>query len=492
MSNRGGYPGFLGYPPLAQERAPGASVAHLRAEIAELRARLEEIEEEPALFGVVLTAGEARCTVRLGPQVLDLARPKGMKGVEPGASVRLRAGRPAILGVADVPALGGVATVVAIIDDARCEVEAFGGQARAVLYLGERPKPGDRVVLDDGSCVALSNIGKARSAQTYHGETGVSWDDVGGLVEAKRQLREAVEEPYEHPELYAKFGRAPTKGILLHGPPGCGKTLLGKAVASSLARLHGSKGAGSGFLYVKGPELLNKYIGASEENVRRLFSQARLHQEEHGYPACVFIDEADAVLGRRGERHGVEGMERTLVPMFLAEMDGFDDAACLMLLATNRPDALDSAVVREGRIDRKVLVGRPSRDDVAQILERALGSRPLAGSARKLAGEGADALFSPELALYVVRTKDGEERRVCLRHFASGALAVAAAELAAQLAIRRARTDGKAKIGRDDLVAAAAQLLEEQRAGDHAEVLADFVEPFRGEVVDVVRCPKVT
>ena len=485
MSNRG-------YPPFSYSQAPPlGSSAQLRAEVEELRARLAEIEDEPTFFGVVLTTNDDRCVVRLGPQMMDLARPKKMKGLEPGASVRLRGGKPAILGVADVPPLGGVATVVAIIDDSRCEVEAFGGQARAVLYLGQRPAPGDRVVLDDASCIALSNIGKARSAQTYHGETGVTWDDLGGLVEAKRQLREAVEEPYQHPELYAKFGRAPVKGILLHGPPGCGKTMLGKAVASSLAKLHGAKGDGSGFIYVKGPELLNKYIGASEENVRRLFSQARLHKAEKGYPACVFIDEADAVLGRRGERQGVEGMERTLVPMFLAEMDGFDDAACLMLLATNRPDALDSAVVREGRVDRKVLVGRPGLEDVAAILEKSLGDRPLADKAKRLAREGAEALFSPALTLYDVRTRDGRQHHVCLHHLASGALAVGQAELAAQLAIRRAVVDGKAKIGRDDLVAAAAQLLEEQRAGDHAEALADFVEPFRDELERVTRLPRI-
>ena len=468
------------------------NVAELRLELQQLRDRLAEIEEEPGLFGVVIACTEERCAVRLGPQMLDLVRPRGMKGLAPGVYVRLRAGKPAILGTAVVPVLGGMATVVALLDQERCEVEAFGGQARAVLYLGgKKPKPGERVVLDEASCVALTNVGKPRSTLAYHGDTGVGWADVGGQEEAKRQLREAVEEPYEHPELYEKFGRAPAKGVLLHGPPGCGKTLLGKAVATSLAKLHGKKGAGSGFIYVKGPELLAKWVGSSEENVRRLFSQARLHKEEHGYPACVFIDEADAVLGRRGERQGVEGMERTIVPMFLSEMDGLEDASCFMLLATNRPDVLDPAVVREGRIDRKVLVGRPTERDVAEILERSLEGRPLAAPAPRLAAEGARALFAPELALYVARLRDGEERRLCLGHLASGALAVAAAELATQFAIRRARAEGKAKICGADLVAAAAQLLEEQRAGDHAAVLIEFVEPFKHDVVEVSRCPRI-
>ena len=481
---------------------PPSVAAQLREENRQLRELIAALDAEPSLVGVVTGVKGNRCAVRLGPQFFDLAKPHGMDGIVPGASVRLRAGKPAILGVVESPAHGGVAAVSTVIDDERCEVEV-GGQLRVVLYFCERPKAGDRVVLDDSYHVATINLGKARSAQTYYGRTGVSWDDIGGLVEAKRQMREAVEEPHLHKDVYKKFGRSQPRGILLHGPPGNGKTMLGKAAATALAELHGAGASQSGFIYVKGPELLNKYIGASEENVRRLFSEARIHKAEHGAPACVFIDEADAILGKRGEQRGVEGMERTLVPMFLAEMDGFDDAACVMLLATNRADALDPAVVREGRVDRKIHVGRPTRDDAADILERALEGRPLAQSSKRLAKAGADALYSPDLVLYHVHTRGGVERRMCLEHLVSGAMVVGAAELAAQLAIRReldpaARRDKRegAKacpaergIGPQDLQAAATRLCQEQRACNHADAIEEFVEPYANEVERVVRAP---
>lgn len=203
----------------------------------------------------------------------------------------------------------------------------------------------------------------------------VTWDDIGGLELVKRDMIEAIEMPHKHKDLFKYYNKRPVKGILLAGPPGCGKTMLGKAAANSLANIYGQEKSRTGFLYVKGPEILNMYVGASEETVRDLFYDARQHHEEHGYPAVIFIDEADSVMAARGGRFG--GMSNTIVPMFLTEMDGLEESSAIVILATNRPDILDPAVIREGRIDRKIMVTRPSVKDAENIIRMNLIRYPL-------------------------------------------------------------------------------------------------------------------
>src|SRR5262249_7038614 len=153
------------------------------------------------------------------------------------------------------------------------------------------------------------------------------------------------EDPILHRDLYRALGQKPLKGILLEGPTGVGKTHLARAMATGVCALHNAKPAESGLLVTKGPELLNKYIGESEAGVRRLFESARRHHKEHGCPAIVLLDEADALLGKRGSTRW-EGMERTIVPQFLAEMDGMEESHAFVVLTTNRADMLDEAILR--------------------------------------------------------------------------------------------------------------------------------------------------
>lgn len=210
----------------------------------------------------------------------------------------------------------------------------------------------------------------------------VKWEDIGGLEVAKADMVEAIEVPHRHKELFAYYGKKQIKGILLSGPPGCGKTMLGKAAARALADIYGAAGSRTGFLYVKGPEILNQYVGQTEQTIRDMFFDAKRHKEEHGYPAIIFLDEADAILAARGTRN--IGIGNTIVPQFLTEMDGMDESGAIVIIATNRPDVLDPAIVRDGRIDRKVAVVRPNEQNACAILEMNFAKVPLAKGLSRL------------------------------------------------------------------------------------------------------------
>lgn len=337
---------------------------------------------------------------------------------------------------------------------------------------------GERVVIDPSSTFVIGTMGMPPAKHARPPAISVSWDDIGGQDEAKEALREAIELPYAHPHLFKQYGKRASKGVMLWGPPGAGKTLISKASATALARAHG-KAATDGFIYVKGPELINSFIGRSEENVRNLFAAAREHKTTHGYPALVFIDECDALLGAR-DRSAHTSLNATVVPQFLAEMDGLDDHAAMFILATNRPDMLDPAVVRDGRIDRRVKVTRPSRSDAAAIFKIHLRGRPLhRDTLEAVIARATDAMFADER---VVRELGDGAEPVRLRDLASGALIAGVIERASTRAMRRdIQTSAKlaSGIGADDVVWAidAAQLV--LRDTDVVEAIHELAEAAR-------------
>ena len=248
--------------------------------------------------------------------------------------------------------------------------------------------------------------------------------------------------------------------------------MLGGAAATAVRRLHGGE-SGGGFIYVKGPELLNKFVGASEDNVRALFVRAREHKRKHGWPAVIFVDEADAILSKRGTRLAGGDMERTVVPQFLAEMDGLDDACALVILATNRPDALDPAVVRVGRMDVKIQVTRPTREDCTVIATHALAGKPLDGLSEAQAGElVATEVFADSLTVGAVTIAEtGQRIDIPLHAIINGAIIVGAVERATELAMAR----NAEAIASADLRSAVVELAREQGAGDLGDEVRDYV-----------------
>jgi proteasome ATPase len=344
-------------------------------------------------------------------------------------------------------------------------------------------KPGDEVVLDGTRTVVAVNLGQEQrvSELAFTEETGITWDDIAGMAEAKRALREAIEGPVLNAEVYREFGKAPCKGILLYGAPGNGKTLFAKAIATAIGERGGGKK--SGFIYVKGPEVLQGIVGQSEGKVRKLFEAARDHHEAHGYPAVVCIDEADAILGKRTDSK--ISMEKTIVPQFLAEMDGIDPSGALVILLTNRPDTLDPAVTREGRIDLKIAIPRPDKDDAAKIVQYHLAKRLLAPESDllTLAKGAADALFSPRHMMYMVRMHPnrGMDSRIGLDRFVSGSMCAGVVDRATIRAIRRHLEGGAPKgVTAEDLEAAVKETPAQIKGLAHGEEISAVVGEFGG------------
>src|SRR5207237_3756258 len=190
------------------------------------------------------------------------------------------------------------------------------------------------------------------------------------------QVRDAVELPFLHPQLFAEHQLSPPKGVLLYGPPGCGKTLIAKAVANSIAKKLGhltGKEVRSFFLHVKGPELLNKYVGESERQIREVFKKAQ-EKAEDGFPVIVFFDEMDALFRTRGS--GISSdIESTIVPQFLSEIDGVERLHNVIVIgASNRQDLIDPAVLRPGRLDVKIKIDRPDKAAARDIFSKYLTS----------------------------------------------------------------------------------------------------------------------
>ena len=342
---------------------------------------------------------------------------------------------------------------------------------RSSDLVGTELKPGDEVRIDPTQRIALEKLADRQASKHVLDEVPkVTWDQIGGQAEAIAAIRKAIEYPLLHATTFQQFKFSQPKGFLLYGPPGCGKTLIGQAAASSLSKLVSESGPESGkqgdgrapitggaFLHVKGPEILNMWLGESERMVRDLFAQAKARRQDGALP-FIFIDEAESILGTRRAMRSFN-ISNTLVPMFCSEMDGIESLRdVVIILASNRPDLIDPAVLRPGRIDRKIKVARPNREASTEILKVYLSDElPLdpsmlsefGGDQRQamasLAQEVIDRVFrkTDENRLLSIRLRSGQQKVLYRGDLVSGAILASIVQRAKEKAIDRTIQSGK-------------------------------------------------
>lgn len=412
-----------------------------RDKLNDLYAKVEELGEPATPYGIYLGAStrdmEAevytsgrRMRVKVSPMVDMLA-------LAPGTLVRLGQGTVIVEACGFMPT-GNLYTMVERVGEDRAVVADQQGLESLVMLaepLLKTARAGDTVLVNASAGYAFERVAKTEVNQLSLEEVpDVTYADIGGLRSQIETIQDSVELPFSNPGLYAQYDLKPPKGLLLYGPPGCGKTLIAKAVANSLSQRLGDGGRAH-FINVKGPELLNKFVGETERRIRLIFERARELASE-GTPVIVFFDEMESIFRTRGS--GISSdMETTVVPQLLTEIDGVEDIANVIVIgATNREELIDPAILRPGRLDIKVRVSRPDKEEAKDILARYITPGiPLAGTREQLIDAAADAMFEPR-PFVRLELVDGSTETLYYSDFVSGAMIANVVNRAKKLAIK--------------------------------------------------------
>jgi len=469
--------GQLSQAEMQRDRLTGA-VRDLRDQVEALRQEVSVLSQPPSNYGVLLDSNTdgtydimsngRKLRVRLSPDV-------NPDEVQRGCEVLLNDNQNIIL-VRRSDVVGEVVTIVEVLADGIRAIVSTRGDENKVVELGDALRgslirSGDTYRLDLRSNILLERLPQPEVEDLLLEEVpDVRYSDIGGLDSQIEQIADAVELPYLHHDLFSEFRLPAPKGILLYGPPGCGKTLIAKAVANSLAQKVAEKtGADKGrsyFINIKGPELLNKYVGETERQIRLVFQRAREKSEE-GWPVIVFFDEMDSMFRARGT--GVSSdMESTIVPQLLAELDGVEGLSNVIVIgATNREDLIDPAILRPGRLDVKIKIDRPNRDSARQIMSMYIdGEIPIDESEIAAAGGSANDCVSLMVESAVesmyAQTKDneflevtyqnGDKEVLFYKDFASGAMIENIVRRAKKTAIKRILANGPRGLATQDLI----------------------------------------
>lgn len=431
-----------------------------RDQISGLETQIEKIQRPPSTWAVFVEGNKRAEEVEamVGNRLMRLASAPNLDfdSLSPGQMLRVD-NQMVVVESGDFPRAAALASVLETVGNDRVVVSTEGGQEHIIRLAGPlrhgNLKPGDTLTVDLRAGFAYERIVRSDVEQLFAPEVpDVSYADIGGLDSQIELVRDAVELPFKHPEMYQLYGLRPPRGILLYGPPGCGKTLIAKAVAASLSEEQSGKQ--TYFISVKGPELLNKYVGETERHIRAIFSRARTLASQDN-PVVVFFDEIEALFRTRGT--GISSdVETMIVPQLLVEMDGLESLDNVIVIgASNRADMIDPAVLRPGRLDVRVKIERPSRRQARDIfakyltedlpLDSELVSRvgTVPHAVRTMIDKALDRLYTNDetTALFDLHLANGETKRIYLSDLVSGAMIAGTVERAKKHAIKDSLDD---------------------------------------------------
>jgi proteasome-associated ATPase len=464
---------------LSQNERLAATLREAREQIIALKEEVEKLTAPPSGFGVFLgvnddgtiniSSGGRKLRVNVHPDI-------DPKSLQPGQELMLNEALN-VVEACTYEVQGEVVQLKEMLGVDRALVIGNADEER-VVQIGEplrnrTLRAGDSLLLDARSGFVLEHLPKPEVEELILEEVpDISYQDIGGLADQIEQIRDAVELPFLHADLFAEHQLKPPKGILLYGPPGCGKTLIAKAVANSLAKkvaeVTGKPSGRSYFLNIKGPELLNKYVGETERQIRLIFQRAKEKSSE-GVPVIVFFDEMDSIFRTRGS--GVSSdVENTIVPQLLSEIDGVEQLKNVIVIgASNREDMIDPAILRPGRLDVKIKIERPDADAARDIFSKyLLSSLPLAedvvasaagdreAALTRIINEGVKRMYADadENRFLEVTYANGDKEVLYFKDFNSGAMIENIVNRAKKMAIKRFLETGEKGIKATDLFGA--------------------------------------